>query len=137
MRRHFDFLFPLKGVSGGCWWYGWPFTQGFGSEAIATFHMCNQIAIQVLVQILLKRLKSVVLNAVLNLGIKHSAENILHHKDLLIVATFKGEGMGNRDGDKGKMAFDFHIFIASSLNFITEQVILFFKRTEIICMMVL
>lgn len=52
----------------------WPFVQAFGSEAIATFHMCNQIATWVLVQIPLKRLKSVVLNAIPNLGVKHALE---------------------------------------------------------------
>lgn len=125
MRRLFDFSFPLKGVSGGCWWDGWPFTQGFGSEAIATFHMCNQIAIWVLVQIPLKRLKSVVFNAVPNLGGKHSMENILHHKNLLIVATFKGEGVGKGNDDKGK----WHL-ICIFLSLITEHVILFFKKNR-------
>lgn len=83
VRRHFDFSFPLKGVSGADGGMA-GHLQGPGSEAIDLFHMCNQTAIWVLVQILLKRLKSVVLNAVPNLGVKHSLENI----HVLIAATF-------------------------------------------------
>lgn len=84
----FDFLFPLKGVSGDDGDMVAYLHRPLVLEAIATFHMCNQITVWVLVQILLKRLKSVVLNAILNLGVKQSLENN-HYKSLSRVATFR------------------------------------------------
>lgn len=84
-----------------------------------------------------EKIKVCCLNAVSNLGLKHSVENILHHKNLLVVTTFQGEGMGKEEDDKQTMVFDFHIFITCTLNFRTEYVILFLKRTRIICVLVL
>ena len=59
VRKHFDFLFTLKDGGGNGGGMVGPFTQAFGSEATATFHKCNKIALWVSLQILLERLKSV------------------------------------------------------------------------------
>lgn len=42
---------------------------------------------------------------------KHSLENILHHENILIVVTFRQKEYGRGEDDKGKVAFDFHVFI--------------------------
>lgn len=80
---------------------------------------------------LLKRLKSLALNAIPNRGVKHSLENNLHHKNLLIVITFRGKGWGQEGDDKREMAFDFHVFNPLYSEFHnSEQVILFGKKTQ-------
>lgn len=85
----------------------------------------------ILVRILLKRLKSLALNAVPNRGVKHSLENILHHKNLLIVITFREKGWGQEGDDKRDMAFDFRVFNPLYSEFCnSEQVILFGKKTN-------
>lgn len=78
---------------------------------------------------LLKRLKALALNAVPNRGVKHSLENILHHKNLLIVITFREKGWRQEGDDKREMAFDFHVFNPLYSEFHnSEQVILFGKK---------
>ena len=92
---------------------------------------------------LLKRLKSLAINAVPNRGVKHSLANILHHKNLLIVITFREKGWRQEGDDKQEMAFDFHVFNPLYSEFHnSEQVILFGKKKKtkqagIICRKVL
>ena len=59
-----------------------------------------------------EKIKVCCLNAVHNLGVKHSVENILHHKNLSVVTTFRGEGTGKGEDDEGKRSL---IFIFSLL----------------------
>lgn len=80
----FDFLFPLKGVSGddgdihtGLWFLR-PCYISHVQPNLSLGSGSNSF----------ERLTSVVLNAILNLGVKQSLENN-HHKSLLRVATFR------------------------------------------------
>jgi hypothetical protein len=76
VRMHFEFLPVVKGVDRMAE-DGWPLSQAFGCKDTATFPMNNQIARWLLVLILLRSLKSVVLNAIPNLGVKCAWERHL------------------------------------------------------------